>query len=107
MALEPGFGSEVGRWTGAARLQSSTGGSTSARDSLLLLCCRLCVYLSLTYFLFFYLLFFTQMLKLLELVNSPKFEWNLHIYRDNLFIAMIGLINNPSYLICLLHLSMQ
>ena len=47
------------------------------------------------------------MLKLLELVNSPKFEWNLHIYRDNLFIAMIGLINNPSYLICLLHLSMQ
>lgn len=37
------------------------------------------------------------MLKLLELVNSPKFEWNLHIYRDNLFLAMIGLINNPSY----------
>ena len=37
------------------------------------------------------------MLKLLELVNSPKFEWNLRIYRDNLFLAMIGLINNPSY----------
>ena len=91
MALEPGFGSEVGRWTGAARLQSSTGGSTSARDSLL--CCRLCVCL-LSLFINVIILPKAQ---LLVLANSPRFQWNLHIYHDNLFLAMIGLIDNPSY----------
>ena len=104
MALEPGFGSEVGRWTGAARLQSSTGGSTSARDLPALLP-FVCLFIT-DLFLVFFIYFFYPNAQLLELVNSPRFEWNLHIYSDNLFLAMIGFIDNPSYFNLFLHLSM-
>ena len=90
LELGPGFGSEVGPGPGSKAQQAVRRPPETP-------CCsvaRLFVYLLSPFtdlFLCFFIHFFTQS-PTVNLANSAMFEWNFHIYHDNLFLATIGLL---------------